>query len=144
MPRKKSLAIPIHKRTGVSLAPPNGNIARFKHPLLEKKSITRRGLQRYNENILALFAPEILPHAMEQIRQGVIKGDKDMIDKAARIYELLRGGGGVTINNMNNNSNSASAQAAASGGKGFDAIIRQLSANDKAMDAEFTTDDAAR
>lgn len=141
--KKKPLAIPIHKRTGTSLAPANGTVARLKHPLLEKKSITRRGLQRYNENLLAVFAPEILPHALEQIRQGVIKGDKDMIDKAARIYELLRGGGGLTINNMNTNNNSAQAAASAGGGKGFDAIVRQLSANDKTMDADFTAEDVA-
>jgi hypothetical protein len=98
------------------------------------KAITRKGLATFIEKCLAAYAPDTVPRLMEAVRQGAIRGDKDLIDKGLKVFGLIHSGSGVAVNIMNNNTANANANATAVQSRGFDAIMRNLAQKDQVID----------
>jgi len=90
---------------------------------------TVKALQRYVKKLALVYGPSILIPAFEQLRSGTIKGDKELIQSALKVYGVLPTPQGSVIN-VNNQATAAAAANAASkadviNSRGFDEIVRQ-------------------
>jgi mannose/fructose/N-acetylgalactosamine-specific phosphotransferase system component IID len=90
--------------------------------LYQRKKVNKNNLPNYQERMLLLFAPHIIPETMKSIYSQVKEGNKDAIQLALQIYNFIQRQGGVSVvNNIFNQNNNSSANERA-----FDAIARRL------------------
>jgi len=98
-------------------------------PLLRRTKVGRRGLASYQEGMLLLFSPALLPEYFQALLQGVKDRDPQAMKLVAEMYNYVQPkGGGISItNNMIQNSMGPSQD------RGFDVIMRSL-ADKKTID----------
>jgi len=92
-------------------------------PSLTKGKLRKGKVAEAMERFVREFAPQAMPHFMQSLMDGNVKGDLGVMRLTAEIFGLVNKGGGVTINNNNSNMNVANA-----GGHKFDSIARELEA----------------
>lgn len=95
----------------------------------EPRPKTVKALQRYISKLALAYGPEILIPAFEQLRNGTVKGDKELIHAALKVYGVLPTpqGSVITVNNQATAGAAANAAAKAdtTNSRGFDEIVRQ-------------------
>jgi hypothetical protein len=92
--------------------------------LLNKRKITKRKLPSYTEAMLLLHTPEVLRLYFEATLEGLKAGDKDVIKMVGEMYDYVKRGGGITLNQQILNNNVAAGETAPV--VGFDAFARRL------------------
>lgn len=92
-----------------------------KSPVLARKKVGGRGLTKYQESMLLLFTPELMPAFFRTLYTQVRNGDKDAMSLVAGMYGFVQKAGGINIIQQNLN-------GAAAGGSRyqFDRVVREL------------------
>jgi hypothetical protein len=107
-----------------------------KAPVIAKRKVTKRGYDKYVEDVVLAFAPAQLPLAMSVLMREARKGTRWACEAILKVHKLIEVGGGVTVNQNNNNLAQANAAAAADG-RTFDSIVRKLSGQGTTVEPDF-------
>lgn len=95
--------------------------------LLNKKKITRKGLSKYQEQVLLLFAPEHLVEAMKTMLRLVKGGDLNAVKLVLQMHNLIQAAGGISVTtNIQQNTASIGGETYS-----FDAMMRRLADEQK-------------
>jgi hypothetical protein len=105
-------------------------IGEIDHPTLKRKRITAGKLQKYKEQILAVFAPHLIPEALQQLRVSISLGDTKAIEHTLKAYGILKTGGDINVNQVNQNAT----EVVAGGYKTYDAFIRDRARDKRIVD----------
>lgn len=89
-------------------------------PLLTKKKVTVSGMKRFVSQLLAAYAPHMVPEALETLRHAMNTGDIRAAETTLKTFEALKSGPGISVNQ--NNVNAATADNATH--RSFESIIR--------------------
>ena len=107
-----------------------------KAPVIAKRKVTKRGYDKYVEDVVLAFAPAQLPLAMSVLMREARTGTRWACEAILKVHTLIEVGGGVTVNQNNNNLAQANAAAAADG-RTFDSIVRKLSGQGTTVEPDF-------
>lgn len=135
MARRKLAVVP----TGPKLAELPEHVKEA--PVMHRKKVTKRSLQRYSEQMALLHSTALIPEMFKQLYQKACLGDAYAISKIAEIYQYTqRGNGGVSITNniVQNNANLSSG-----GNAGFDAVVRELAKSRSDQRQSFALEEEA-
>ena len=89
-------------------------------PALAKKKVTVAGMKRYVSQLLAIYAPHLVPEAMETLRHAMNTGDIRAAEITLKTFDALKSGPGINV--QQNNVNAATADNATH--RSFESIIR--------------------
>jgi hypothetical protein len=113
MPRKNPGHLKIAKPKGPELP-------KITHPVLNRKRVTSKGMEKYKKALLAALSTYLLPEAFTCLRQAMADGDIKAAEQILKSFEVLKSPG-MTVNQNNNNV----AQTEVVGGfRNFDTFIR--------------------
>lgn len=99
--------------------------------LLQEKKIPT-SLGRFIEKVLKIYAPHMLPVLMEETRKGAAVGDKDSLERIARMFGLVGNNKGTAV--FVNTQAIAGASATSVTGSGFESVIRKMHSEPKTID----------
>lgn len=106
----------------------------IEHKLLTRKGVPR-SLANFVEKMLKLYAPHMLPMLMEETRKAMSSGDKDALERAAKMFGLI-GNKGIAINVNAQAGASANSSPSSSDRVGFESVIRKMNAEKSTIDVK--------
>lgn len=95
-----------------------------KSAVMRRTKVTKRQLPSFTEAMLLIHTPELQRLYFASLLKSLTKGDRHAQRLVAEMFELVKGGGGITLVNAMLQQNVAAGEAAPV--KGFDAFVRQL------------------
>ena len=94
--------------------------------LMRRKKVTKRQLPIFTEAMLLLYTPSLLRHYFTSLAKGAHRGDKDSMDKIAKMYNFIPGGNGVQVNISQQMVQQNAVAGPTAPVQGFDAFARSL------------------